>query len=160
MKGNNFITIAVLENRPELITSQPGFDVNFDLLIDRNGPQGCGLSFASIDVGCYGLDCESDNCPFWIKRYSVQSMREWLKLDQRPLPNDLKENLDNLKIEADKLLTEVINKRKLSQPKTYTEKEFKNAYRQGAKDYCSSFKGLQSFLKEDVNIWFNNNKKK
>lgn len=34
--------------------------------------------------------------------------------------------------------------------KTYTEQDLRNAYEQGAKDYCESYKTLPLFLSEDV----------
>lgn len=37
--------------------------------------------------------------------------------------------------------------------KTYKEEDLKNAYRQGARDYCSSYKGIDTFLNEDVDLY-------
>lgn len=46
------------------------------------------------------------------------------------------------------------------EPITYTEEDYKNAYIQGVKDYSRSSKGLDAFLEKEVDLWFNNNRKK
>lgn len=71
---NNIITIAVLENRPELITSHPDFNIN-ELKED-----GCGLNMFGSSV-CNMLDCS--NCPFDMcdSSKTLESMKQWLKIE-------------------------------------------------------------------------------
>jgi len=100
MEDNNFITIAVKENRPELITNHILFD-DSKLLTEQGR---CGLGNMNNILGdlesqeCNGLTCV--RCPFGNINYdrpskdfhyaSVESMRKWLKLEPLKKINESK----------------------------------------------------------------------
>ena len=78
----NLITIAVKENKPELITNHPDFDIS------KLKEYGCGIAKALIDEHCYTLSC--DKCPFGSLNYNgeentnqtLESMLNWLNVKQ------------------------------------------------------------------------------
>lgn len=88
--NGNLITVAVKENKPELITSHSSFDVN-TLTVD-----GCGLINFIKEVAskedpllCGGLPCFM--CPFAYQDHlnsfidqnnqTIESMKKWLKIE-------------------------------------------------------------------------------
>ena len=78
---NNLITIAVLENRPELITSHPDFNIN-SLETDAR----CMMN-KMREIKCDGLDCEENNCPFSsLNGRTILSAKQWLKLEPLEQP--------------------------------------------------------------------------
>jgi len=73
---NNLITTAVKENKPELITNHPSFDVD---RIQEEGDCVVGDMFSLKE--CDGISC--DQCPLYIEygRATIQSTKQWLKLE-------------------------------------------------------------------------------
>ena len=151
---NNLITIAVTENKPELITSNRNFNVNSLIT------EGCGLThFRNIieeeftPFACRGLSCKS--CPFGYKEpdsnnadeQTIESMRQWLKLE--PLEQSSKG------VVIDTLL-KCCPPEQSTKPITYTEQEVlalcKRSYNLRTID--EDVRSTKSFEE-----WFNNNKR-